>query len=235
MKKIWERYGKNEAGVIMVEAAIYFPIVIFTVFAMIYLGMVKYQQTILNFQVMKLATLGAREAAYPGYSMLGTDAAKQSAGVDFPAGAKFDSTVLNEYYDQTSRRLYGEWHFNYSQEQESLNNDLEGMLRQKSFLTGVQSTSTVKISNYVLGRNISVSASYGLKTPAFLNYIGVPMDLTLSTKVEEMASSPSEFARTVDLSVDLTEFLLEKFGVKDNVDDFIKKVKDIKDKVLTQK
>ena len=50
-----------------------------------------------------------------------------------------------------------------------------------------------------------------------------------------MASSPSEFARTVDLSVDLTEFLLEKFGVKDNVDDFIKKVKDIKDKVLTQK
>lgn len=61
------------------------------------------------------------------------------------------------------------------------------------------------------------------------------MDLTLSTRVEEMASSPSEFARTVDLSVDLTEFLLEKFGVKDNVDDFIKKVKDIKDKVLTQK
>ena len=26
MKKIWERYAKNEAGVIMVEAAIYFPI-----------------------------------------------------------------------------------------------------------------------------------------------------------------------------------------------------------------
>ena len=134
MKKIWERYGKNEAGVIMVEAAIYFPIVIFTVFAMIYLGMVKYQQTILNFQVMKLATLGAREAAYPGYSMLGTDVAKQSAGVDFPAGTKFDSTVLNEYYDQTSRRLYGEWHFNYSQEQESLNNGKRSVLAERANL-----------------------------------------------------------------------------------------------------
>ena len=228
------KFFKEQSGVIMVEAAIYFPIVIFTIFAMIYFGMVKYQQTILMFQVQKLAMLGAREAAYPGYQLLGTDESKQSSAVDFPTGTSFDEGTLNNYYDQTSRRLYGEWHFNYQEEENRLSNDLEGMLSQKSFLTGIQSTSSVKITNYVIGKNIEVSASYGLKTPQFLNYVGVPLDLTLSTKVEEMASSPAEFARNVDLSIDLTNFLLEQFGVKDNVDGFIRKMKDIKDKVLTQ-
>ena len=46
-----KKYWSEESGVVMVEASIYFPMVIFTVFAMIYFGMVKYQESILTFQI----------------------------------------------------------------------------------------------------------------------------------------------------------------------------------------
>ena len=41
-------FWRQESGAIMVEATIYYPIVIFVVFAMIYLGMAKYQETLVT-------------------------------------------------------------------------------------------------------------------------------------------------------------------------------------------
>ena len=50
-------FWRQESGAIMVEATIYYPIVIFVVFAMIYLGMAKYQETLVTYQVEKVAIL----------------------------------------------------------------------------------------------------------------------------------------------------------------------------------
>lgn len=222
---------REESGVILVEAAIYFPIVIFTIFAMIYLGMVKYQESILTFQVQKIAVMGGREAAYQGYEVFDTNGSVQSSAVDFKKGTQYGSQ-MKEYYDRHSEHLYNEWKFDYGEEAGSLEQELSEALGQSSFLTGITSSAKVHINNYVIGKSITVEASYGLESPKFLAYVGVPLDLTLKSTVTQNASNPAELVRNIDLAMDLIDFLLERFGVKDRVDVFLKKVEDIKNKIL---
>lgn len=218
---------------ILVEASIYFPIVIFTVFAMIYFGMAKYQESILTFQVQKLASMGARQVAYPGYEAFDGNGSLQSSAVDFKGGEDFGAAV-EQYYELHGKHLYDEWKKKneYAEQGSSLEAELSEMLTQRSFLTGVESTAEVKISNQVIRRSIEVKATYGLKSPRFLEYVGVPADLTLKTYVTQCASNPTELVRNVDLATDLISFLLERFGVKDRVDSFLKKAEDIKNKIL---
>lgn len=234
-------FWRQESGAIMVEATIYYPIVIFVVFAMIYLGMVKYQETLVTYQVEKAAILGAREVAYQGYEVLETEKTKTSAGMDLEPGTAFsisdgkgtmDQETAKQYYEKRMEHLYHEWQFNYSDEENRLKGELEEALKKKSFLTGVETTAEVEISNYVIGKSIRVSADYGLQSPRFLSYVGVPMKLTLRTSVTQSASNPAELVRNIDLAGDLIDFLLERFGVKDQVDSFLKKAEDIKNKIL---
>ena len=51
----------------MVEAALYFPITIAVVMAVIYLGLFKMQESYFFFQVERAAAQLAKEIAYPGY------------------------------------------------------------------------------------------------------------------------------------------------------------------------
>ncbi|MEY8338318.1 TadE family protein [Lachnospiraceae bacterium 62-35] len=222
---------KEEKGVIMVEASIYFPIVIFTVFAMIYYGMVKYQESILTFQVQKIATEGAREIAFPGYETFSGDGSLISAAVDFKTSTDFDSSVEN-YYDIYTKQLYREWQFNYDEYKGKIERDLEELMNQKTFLSGIDVEVHAEVHNQVIARQLEVTASYGLKSPKFLAYVGVPMDLKLRTVVKRSASNPVDLVRNTDLAFDLIDFLLEQFNLKDKVDTFLKKVEDIKDKIL---
>jgi len=230
-EKLMLKKWKEESGVIMVEASIYFPIVIFTVFAMIYFGMVKYQESILTFQVEKLAMMGGRQVAYQGYEVFAGEDDLMSSSVDFKSGNDFSSGI-QEYYSRHSEHLYNEWRFDYSAEAGSLESELSQMLSRRSFLTGVETTVDVSISNYVIGKSLTVKASYGLRSPKLLDYVGVPMDLTLKSNATQSASNPTELVRNIDLATDLIDFLLKRFGVKDRVDSFLKKVEDIKDKIL---
>lgn len=59
--------NNTQRGAIMVEAAIYFPITIAVVMAVIYFGLFKMQESYFFFQVERAAMELARETAYPGY------------------------------------------------------------------------------------------------------------------------------------------------------------------------
>lgn len=225
---IWLR---QESGTIMIEASIYFPIIIFTVFAMIYFGMAKYQESILTFQVEKLAIIGSRIVAYQGYEIFADENVLSSTAMDFESGRDFSSDIAS-YYSRHSEHLYNEWQFDYGQEQSFLEEQLSVMLSRKSFLTGVETTAKVKISNYLIGKKLTVEATYGLRSPKFLEYVGVPANLTLKSSMTQSASNPVELVRNIDLAADLIDFLLEQFGVKDRVDSFLKKAEDIKNKIL---
>lgn len=213
----------------MVEAAIFFPITIFVVFAMIYLGMVRYQDSILAFKVQKYATIVGRETAYPGYSELIGDGIYGSSAVDFGSGASFD---YDAYFEERSDKIYNEWKFNYSADAKKYEGELEQILSETSFLTGFQVNADVEVENYVLAQRVKVKASYDLKGPKFLQSVGVPAVITLKTSVIQSASSPTELARNTDLAIDMISYLLEKLGLKGKVDSFFQKITEIKNKFI---
>lgn len=67
----------------MVEAAIYFPITIAVVMAVIYFGLFKMQESYFFFQVERAAMELARETAYPGYDKFTPDKPMENTRVDF--------------------------------------------------------------------------------------------------------------------------------------------------------
>ena len=220
----------KENGSIMVEAALYLPLTVFVVFAMIYFGMVKYQDSILTFRVQKYATQRSREVAYPGYAKL-TGEHIGGADIDLRDEASFD---FASYYEARSERLYNEWKFNYTVDEKAFAEDLEAVLSETSFLTGIQTETNVSIENYVISQRIKVDASYQLEGPAFLRQVGVPSLITLKSSVVQSASNPAELVRNTDLACDMLSFFLEKLGIKDKVDSFFSKVAEIKDKFLKE-
>lgn len=227
MKK---RNRNDDKGAIMVEASIYYPIVILTVFSMIYLGMLLYQESLLDLQVQRIAMVGAREVAYPGYVAFMGDGLG-AASVDFNEGSDL-SRYVEEYYEENAYELYKEWRKDYSSVETSLEYELTELLDRYTFLTGLSSNVDVTVDANLISKKITVRADYGLEVPKFLTYVGVPERLTLKTSVKQNASNPTELVRNTELAIDLVEFLLERFGVKDKVGDFLKKVEGVKNKLL---
>ena len=81
----------------MVEAALYFPITIAVVMAVIYLGLFKMQESYFFFQVERTAAQLAKEIAYPGYEGF-TDKEPLSDGkVDFSWEEPSDEQVQSYY------------------------------------------------------------------------------------------------------------------------------------------
>ena len=75
----------------MVEAVIVFPIVLLTVFVLIYLGLFKLQEMAMLYQVQRVAHQGAHVLANPGYRELGDYTQK---AIDFSS----DPSDVNAYY-----------------------------------------------------------------------------------------------------------------------------------------
>ena len=75
--------NNTQRGAIMVEAAIYFPITIAVVMAVIYFGLFKMQESYFFFQVERAAMELARETAYPGYDKFTPDKPMENTRVDF--------------------------------------------------------------------------------------------------------------------------------------------------------
>ena len=73
----------RESGAIAVEASLYFPITIGIVMALIYLGLFKIQESYFFFQVERVASMVAKEAAYPGYEEFQKDGLLESSAIDF--------------------------------------------------------------------------------------------------------------------------------------------------------
>lgn len=92
----------------MVEAALYFPITIAVVMAVIYLGLFKMQESYFFFQVERTAAQLAKEIAYPGYEGF-TDKEPLSDGkVDFSWEEPSDEQVQSYYeaYNGSLTKIY---------------------------------------------------------------------------------------------------------------------------------
>lgn len=61
----------SQKGAVLVEAAIYFPLVLCVVVAMLYLGLFHMQESALGHIAESAVLEAAREEAYPGYSVFG--------------------------------------------------------------------------------------------------------------------------------------------------------------------
>lgn len=210
----------------MIEAALVFPAVIVTVIAIMVLGMMKFQEAMVQFGSQKIASTAAREAVYQNYKEYigGSDGMNINLD-DFPL-----SKDVKEYYKENDLyKIFGSGE-RYGNLANTYKEELETFVRNYSFLSGMDVTAEVKIKG-VMSPVVSVGVEYRIKLPGFLGFIGLPDDWKMKTGAYAFAGNPAEFVRNVDIAVDLLDYFLEKMGLDERVDVFLEKLQSIMNKL----
>lgn len=215
---------KKEKGAVMVEAAIVFPIVLMTVFTLIYLGLFKLQEMAMLYQVQRAAHQGAHVLANPGYQKLGDYTAKQ---IDFSS----NPADVNAYYKAAHSELlvlyreiagYGAW---------TGVNELQGFMNTVADSTlilagGSYADNTVSIDRGLFSTQIMAEVTFSFPTPGVMRYFGYPDSLAFKQSAAAVALDPATFVRMVDLTGDAIAIVGEELGIAgylENVMNGIKK------------
>lgn len=196
----------------MVEAVIVFPIVLLTVFTLIYLGLFKLQETAMLYQVQRVAHQGAQVLASPGYQELGDYESKK---IDFSSAP----SDVNAYYESFHDNLpvlyreitgYSAW---------TSRSELQGFMTTVADSTlllagGTYSANTVAIKRGLFSTQITAEVTFSFPTPGVMRYFGYSDSLDFKQSATAVALNPASFVRMVDLAGDAVTVVSEKLGIQ---------------------
>lgn len=206
---------RREKGAVMVEAVVVFPIVLLTVFALIYLGLFKLQEMAMLYQVQRVAHQGAHVLASPSYHKLGDYTTKK---IDFSS----NPADVNAYYKATHENLfvlyrelagYGAW---------TSDRELQRFMNRVADTTlilsgGSYSDNTVTIERGLFSTEIKAEVTFRFPTPGAMRYFGYPDSLAFKQSATAMAMDPASFVRMVDLAGDAITIVSDKLGIRGNL------------------
>ena len=211
----------------MVEAALYFPITIAVVMAVIYLGLFKMQESYFFFQVERTAAQLAKEIAYPGYEGF-TDKEPLSDGkVDFSWEEPSDEQVQSYYeaYNGSLTKIYrlGAG----SNTKERLAKYQESLCKYSTLLSVGTAKASIRVENKFMSQSVFAELRYELPTPGILRYLGMKDTISLYAAAYQPVLNTTDFVRNVDLAWDLGKFFLDKPGI--DTDKFVENFNKVKE------
>lgn len=218
---------QKQCGAIMVEAALYFPITIAVVMAVIYLGLFKMQESYFFFQVERTAAQLAKEIAYPGYEGF-TDKEPLSDGkVDFSWEEPSDEQVQSYYeaYNGSLTKIYrlGAG----SNTKERLAKYQESLCKYSTLLSVGTAKASIRVENKFMSQSVFAELRYELPTPGILRYLGMKDTISLYAAAYQPVLNTTDFVRNVDLAWDLGKFFLDKLGI--DTDKFVENFNKVKE------
>lgn len=206
MKKIF----KDNKGVLIVEASIVFPIMLFVILMMLYMGNIYYQQAKLNSIVDMAAIKGAAYCADP---ML--DDIEKSGSIP-----KTNNDI------QPYRYLFG-----VSDVESKMKKYVADQYRKAGdgFFGSMAPTSVTcdaNFNNSVIMYSFTVEATYDIKVP--LRFMGTeaPTIVSLSAKATAPVNDNGEFINNLDMALDYYEssgMSKKVSAVADKIKDFFNK------------
>lgn len=220
----------RERGAIMVEAALYFPITIAVVMAVIYLGLFKMQESYFFFQVERAAVQLAKEIAYPGYESFGDTEPLSNNRVDF-SWEEPSAEQVQAYYDAYNGSLTKIYRIGAgSHTQKRLKTYQEALCKYSTLLSGGTAKASIRVENRFLSQSVFAELRYELPTPGILRYLGLKDTITMYAAAYQPVLNTTDFVRNVDLAWDLGEFLLDKLGI--DTDKFVKTFNKVKEMIF---
>lgn len=235
-KNFMKKTEKQNRGAVMVEASIYFPLVICTVVAMLYLGLFQMEESALGYVAERIALEVSREEAYPGYMKFNMN---EGRAVDFSwEGSMPTKDTVTSYYKahhEDLGSLYREFSgvasiFGGSGAAESAYRTKYANTANtvKIIALGTVSEPDIKINKGFFSSTVTVSITHQFPVPGVIRYLGIDENqYAIKTTATKSIVNSGEFVRNVDLAVDAVEYLLEKLGLDDNVKTLVEKAKKV--------
>lgn len=210
----------------MVEAIIFFPMVMMTVFFLIYFSLFKLQEIAVMYQVQRVAHQGSLLLAGPGYQTLGD---YDNKNIDFKEALTTETAPekVNEYYKSYHKNLgviYREI-FGYKNwiSDDEVQSFMDKMKEDTLVLAGFSLfDSKVEVERGLFSTRIVASVEFGLPTPGVLRYFGFEDELKFKEAATANAIHPASVVRTMDLAGDIAGAVCEKLGIKDDLSKIIK-------------
>lgn len=220
---------QDQQGAIVVEAALYFPITIAVVMAVIYLGLFKMQESYFFFQVERAASQLAKEIAYPGYEEFQDKEPLSDSSIDFsweePSGEQVEA-----YYDAYNGTLSKIYRIGLKDNTaQRLKQYQDALCKYSTLFSMGTAKAYIRVDSHFISSSVFAELRYEIPTPGILRYIGVKDTLTLYSAAYQPVMNTTDFVRNVDLAWDLTNFLLDKFGMKDKADKFAESFNKVKE------
>ncbi len=227
---------KEESGSVMLEAVIYFPIVILLVALIICVSVAKLEEEVLDFATKKVATQTVRSVAYKGYDDLyGGD--KKSMRADFGKLPSEDS--VNNYYSDQAMDLY-DWGFNNGEYETNAKKDLKNIV-STFYIVGagpMTPVCTVDVKGGLVP-SVETKVIYKVDLPKMFGFLVKDGDspdmldsLAISSRNRKVAINTTEFVRNVDMAADICTYLGKQLGISDSIGSFMDKIKTVKDKII---
>lgn len=226
---------KSEKGAVIVEAVIYYPIVICVIVFLIYLGLFHIQSAAIDYEVRQAAVFVSKDISNPGYSSfhssVGVGGEFQWSG-DTPSSAEvegyyaaYDGSASDGRHRLSS--LYREITHLFK-DYESDYGTIVGEMINNGVLFRFFVEPDIEVKNTLLGTTVRVTAKYSLPTPGAIRYLGVGDSVTVfQSGAYAHALNPTDFVRNTDLAVDIVEFIGEKLGLDGKIDAFLGKAKKV--------
>lgn len=234
MKKILKKENK---GAVMVEAAIYIPIVICMVIALIELAIFNMQEYIMMYEAQRISTIVSRDVAYEGYTNLN---AGQDNEIDlevFPSSGQIEA-YYKSYHKKISS-LYREVSGVFAAATKGATDTSkysglcsDAVTRASLIAIGNINTPTIKVDNGLLGTGVTVTFVHEIPVPGVIRYLGYEGTTNLRVAAYTYSVNPSEFARNVNLATDLTDYVFEKLNMSGGYAKFKSTVSTVLDKIL---
>ena len=234
--------GKDpEKGAVMVEAAIYVPLVLCTVMALIYLALFNMQEYMMMYQAQRVAAVVAREEACIGYEVFGMGADNE-IDFDWGPGNYPSGDEIDRYYaahHETVGKMYREaGSFLHAvgvpgaDPGRYMGRFGNAAIDASLLALGTVSRPDIDIDYGLLGTGITVEITHSVPTPGVIRYLGLPDGLTLYERAYTYAVNPSSFVRNVDLAFDLTAYIFDKLGMSKDYENFKSKSAEVLGKIL---
>ncbi len=238
MKK-WKKKLRDERGAALVlESAILYPIVFMCIFFLIYMGLYVLQQSALDAYAQKIAILGAREVAYPGYLQLSSEDIYGNGAVEADLGeltttdegdkklhsvsvfCTFDTgdvkTDAYRYWRLTKKTdKRGPMSVNAQQKLVDILEGEDGLVAKYGFFGGKNVKATVECQNYVISQTVTVTITQDLMDLGVLGFFGIEAPQAKAVAKATVGDS-DELIRNTDFVLQVVDSLAAKLGI--NVD-----------------
>lgn len=196
---------KDTRGDAVVEATILFPIIIMIFAGLMLLAMYLPTRALLQHATQQAATAIATERSDtwlrydPETLEYGWVQNKDELGSVY--GALFGALTGNKRDDADNAA------------QIVINKENNGV-----FKPGGETTVQYGVVNYIIYKEIVVTATHTIPLPVDLSFVGLPAEIPVTVTSTAVVQNGDEFVRNLDLAMDVTEYLAEKFNLTEMFD-----------------
>lgn len=205
-----KKFAKDTNGDAVVEAAILFPIMIMIFAALVLLAMYLPQRMILQ------------EAAQYTAMVIATETSDTYIAFD-DNGNRIEKTPDN-VYAALFKGIFGS-----GDPQDHVEQIANHMAQNAIFPVTSEIVADVKVKNYIVYKEITVTLSQTVPMPVDLSFIGFPTELELVQQASAVVQNGDEFVRNIDIAKDMVVWLDSKLGISQSLSGALSKIKVVTD------